>query len=44
MLPRNRAVGLPRRNGDVQTVNSKETRGDVKHGIIYMSEFSGSAE
>ncbi|KAF7005306.1 hypothetical protein CFC21_020432 [Triticum aestivum] len=37
-------IFLPRRNGAVQTVIPEETREDVKHGSVYRSGFSGSAE
>ena len=35
-------IFLPRRNG--QTINSEETREDVKHSTVYRSGFSGPAE
>ena len=37
-------IFLPRRNGAVQIVIPEETREDVKHGSVYRSGFSGSAE
>jgi katanin p80 WD40 repeat-containing subunit B1 len=37
-------IFLPRRNGAVQTINSEETREDVKPSTVYRSGFPGSAE
>ncbi|KQJ85290.1 katanin p80 WD40 repeat-containing subunit B1 homolog isoform X2 [Brachypodium distachyon] len=37
-------IFLPRRNGGIQTVNSEESRDDVKPGAVYRSGFSGSSE